>query len=94
MKRLIGIILSGLLIGFFAASIITYPAGVGNAVTNPWEALQLTAYKIAGQEEKATGIEERIENGQSSPKELEELPNEEDSPDLTNMPEKFGTNVR
>lgn len=74
-KKLIGIMLPGFLIGFFAASILVYPAGVGNAVTNPWEAIQLTAYKISGQEEKAAEIEESIENGQQSPEELEELLN-------------------
>ncbi len=73
MIKLIVIILPALLIGFFTASIISYPTGVGNAIDNPWEAVQLTAYKIAGQEEKAAEIEERIENWQQSPAELEEM---------------------
>ena len=72
-KKLIGIFLPALLIGFFGASVLAYPAGAGNAINNPWEAVQLTAYKISGQEEKAAEIEEKIENGQSTIEKLEEV---------------------
>ena len=81
MKLLLGIILSAFITGFFSWSIITYPAE-----TNPWEAMQLTAYKISGQEEKATEMEERIESRQQSPDETEELLNEEIYPHLAYMP--------
>jgi len=72
-KKLVGIILPALLIGFFGASVLAYPAGAGNAVSHPWEAVQLTAYKITGQEEKAAEIEDRIENGQPIIEKLEEV---------------------
>jgi len=85
-KLFIGIILTAFIIGFLTASILAYPTGAESAVTNPWEAIQFTVYKIAGQEEKATEIEERIENRQSSPQELEELPDEDNYPYPTNMP--------
>ena len=76
MKLVMGIVLSALIMGFFAGSIIAYPSGAVDAVNNPWEAIQLTAYKIIGQEEKAAVIEEKIENRQQSPEELGELPKE------------------
>ena len=72
-KKLIGIILPALLIGFFSASVLAYPAGPGNAIDNPWDAIQLTAYKITGQEEKVAEIEESIENGQSTMEKLEKV---------------------
>ena len=76
MKLLMGIVLSALIMGFFAGSIIAYPSGPKDAVHNPWEAMQLTAYKISDQEEKAAEIEGRIEIRQQSPEEVEELLNE------------------
>lgn len=72
-KKIIGIVLSGLIMGICAGSILAYPAGVVKAVSNPWEAVQYTTYKITGQEEKAAEIEERIETVQSTVEQLNEV---------------------
>ena len=55
-----GISLIVFLFGFFAGSILTHPTGAIEAIKDPWEAIQLLAFRVAGLEERVKQIEEHL----------------------------------
>jgi len=61
-KRLrnIGLVLIGIFIIYFAVAVVTSPASLAEAVTNPDDTIQLLFYKIARLEDKIAELEARI----------------------------------
>lgn len=91
----IGLTLLIIFLAYFVAAIFTSPTGVAAAISDPWNAIQLLTFRIAGLEERVASLEERMakieggnqqENWQPAPGELDKLHPDENYPYLAQLP--------
>lgn len=89
-----GLIVGTIFLLYFGVATFTYPTGVAAAVTDPWEAIQMLTFRIAGLEERVSELEARVarleqpsqENWQPAPGELDKLHPDENYPYLVQLP--------